>query len=179
MSKLIDLTGKRFSRLLVTGYSHNLNGKVWWQCNCDCGNTKAVPGDNLKLGKARSCGCYRAEQLTKDRVAVKREDHSSYKTYFSMLARCYNTNDKGYVNYGGRGISVCEHWRESFDNFANDMGPRPSREYSIDRIDNDGNYEPSNCKWSTDKEQASNRRPANAWPTRYERYGPTGRSGHV
>ena len=156
MGRLIDLTGMRFGRLIVLKRDPNtsIGLPVKWICKCNCGNISKVQGGNLKSKSIVSCGCY----IQEVRTTHGKSNILEYKIWQGILDRCNNSNCKNYFHYGGRGITVCERWKNSFENFYKDMGPRPSDKYSIDRIDNNGNYQPSNCKWSSRKDQARNTR---------------------
>ena len=150
-----DLVGKRFGRLTVLEYA----GNERWKCVCDCGGTALVRTNNLTLGNARSCGCYQKDVAS--RVSRKHGDSSTplYKVWCSMRQRCCNPNSKAYRDYGGRGISVCDEWAgfEPFKEWAMSAGYRQG--LTIDRIDNDGNYCPENCRWVGMSVQNANKRP--------------------
>jgi hypothetical protein len=157
-----DLTGKKFDRLLVLSAEKLSNSKrsIVWKCICDCGQVTHATGSDLRLGHKKSCGCLHLDVLlktvTKHGHARAKKLSPTYVSWYSMLTRCGNPNARNFQHYGGRGISVCERWK-SFENFLADMGERPSG-MSIDRINVNGNYEPSNCKWSTRSEQNKNQR---------------------
>ena len=161
MGKFIDLKGKRFGRLTILKRVENGKwGHTRWLCECDCGNIIEVVGYYLITGHTQSCGCLRKEIVRVRSLKhghAKPEAHTkTYQAWQNMLNRCNNPKAEGYKNWGGRGITVCERWNK-FENFLQDMGEVPEG-LTIDRKDNDGNYEPSNCKWATNKEQVRNNR---------------------
>lgn len=153
-----DLVGQQFGRLLVSSYSHKVGRKRYWVCQCNCGNVVTVSGPCLKSGNTVSCGCYNRDRVkeltTKHGMAATRV----YKQWQGIKSRCLNPKSTGYHNYGGRGITVCDRWKDSFENFYKDMGDPPTNEYEIDRIDVNGNYEPGNVRWVTPKENVRNKR---------------------
>ncbi|HNB01941.1 MAG TPA: hypothetical protein PLK61_09060 [Nitrosomonas sp.] len=166
----MDLIGQKFNRLIVIEFAgRSKYGASKYKCRCECGNEKIILANSLKSGNTKSCGCLAVEtgkikgkiNGLKRRIhgqAVTSKETKEYKAWQNMKDRCYNVNYKGYKHYGRRGIRVCDKWLNNFETFFNDVGKAPSSNYSLDRINNDGNYEPGNVKWSTSFEQNQNRR---------------------
>lgn len=159
MAQVIDLTGKRFSRWTVSELSHQMGKMLYWHCVCDCGTKRAVFGADLKRGRSKSCGCLMREEVVKRGTIHGMMRHPAYRSWIYMRMRCENPRTTGYHLYGGRGIKVCKRW-DSFQRFWADMGPTWREGLTIERINVDGDYKPSNCRWATWKEQAGNRRTA-------------------
>lgn len=135
---------------------------IRYKCACDCGSEVITTGRRLRAKKIPSCGCAFKGENNPKRIDNPCKRHPLYKIYTGIKTRCFNKNSIPYANYGGRGITMCDRWVESFWNFVEDMPPRPEG-YSIDRIDNEKGYFKENCKWSTAKEQANNRRKNRGW----------------
>jgi hypothetical protein len=151
--RIIAMTGKRFGKLLVLEQAPYMGKLVAWFCKCDCGRTVAIRGTDLRSGHSTSCKFHRTGGLRHGGCGT-----GAYISWGAMKERCLNQKNKKFKDYGGRGITVCEGWMK-FENFLNDMGPRPIG-LELDRINNNGNYEPGNCKWSTRIEQRNNSRSA-------------------
>lgn len=150
-----NLTGRRFGKLSVISYAGRVNGAHSWNCQCDCGGFKVVNSQCLAHGLTASCGCLMSNRHASHHMTSTKE----YRAWCHMKERCYRPACKEYRNWGARGIKVCDRWLNSFENFFADVGPAPSARHSLDRFPNaEGNYEPGNCRWATQKMQMRNTR---------------------
>lgn len=163
MPRFIDKTGVRFGRLTALKVSRPGNGKraSWW-CACDCGNALWVDSSDLGCGHTQSCGCLQSDRTSEanstHRYALPGRVSRTYLTWQRAKDRCLNSDNKRYADYGGRGVAICDRWRDSFEAFLDDMGDAPEG-MSLDRWpDLNGNYEPTNCRWATPQMQSDNRR---------------------
>jgi len=162
MGLRLHLLGKKFNRLtVIKDAGLDSSKKVIWECLCDCGKIIVCNSYKLTHNSTKSCGCYKKDWHTKNKVKHGQSSEnfktSEYIAWKNMKSRCYNSKNSRYADWGGRGIKVCDRWLNSFENFFYDMGKKPSTKHSLDRIDVNGNYEPDNCRWATNKEQASNK----------------------
>lgn len=177
MGKLVDLTGRTFGRWTVLKRNQTIGVQIYWTCRCECGTEREVAGVSLRFERSLSCGCLNIE-LSRKRIAhghTRRENGNKrksrvYSIWQNMWARCTSPTHDNYRYYGGRGIRVCKRW-DVFESFLSDMGEPPPG-LTLDRIDNEGNYEQGNCRWATRKQQSANKRPFDS------RGRPTGSSGY-
>ena len=159
---IANLSGEKFNRLKVLSYSHTSPARhAYWLCKCDCGNEVVVAASALKRGLTKSCGCLRSQRTKNLNLSHGLSYDPTYATWKGMVARCYNEKSGGYKYYGGRGITVCDEWRDDpakFIEYVSQLPKHGKKGYTIDRINNDGNYEPGNIRYATKEQQTENSR---------------------
>lgn len=172
-----QMIGQKFGRLTVIELAGRRERRLLYRCVCDCGTETVKLAGSLQNGETRSCGCLSSETQIATKTTHGHSKTATYRSWSHMKTRCLNPNFPAFAEWGGRGITICERWMV-FENFLADMGEHPGPGYSIDRIDNDGNYEPGNCRWATWAEQASNKRRSRS-AARYTVRGITGTLSEV
>lgn len=156
MTRRNDLENMQFGRLLVCSYKESVGGRAYWNCLCSCGNSTSVSAGHLTGGRIRSCGCLKTEAQIARSTKHGMYNSATYHSWANMIQRCTNSNHKDFKDYGARGIEVCEKWKK-FEGFLDDMGERPDGT-TIDRKENNGNYDVRNCRWANLETQSKNKR---------------------
>lgn len=162
MPEKIDLTGKVFGRLTVLREDKKHGKYIAWLCHCECGSDVAVVGYNLRSGHTKSCGCFHKERAKAANTTHGLKKSKTYISWCNMISRCNNRRNDHYSDYGDRGIKVCDRWLK-FENFLEDIGKKPTPKCEIDRVDNNGNYEPGNCQWVLSEQNSRNQRTSKWW----------------
>jgi hypothetical protein len=150
-----DLSNQRFGKLVAIEVDSSFKLPIRWTCKCDCGKIKPIRAYQLTSGRSKTCGC--SNKTSRKAIKHGKANERIYKVWTTMKARCHNMQNSSYSYYGARGITVCDHWRDSFENFLADMG-EPENRYTLDRIDTNGNYCKENCRWADSTTQARNTR---------------------
>ena len=166
-----DLAGKRFERWTVIGPREWRVSLSYWKCKCDCGKIKFIATNELTAKRSRSCGCLAREISRYNALKHGQSATPEYNRWRTMINRCYDPKNENYPHYGARGITVCWRWRRSLSAFISDIGRCPGPGYSLERVNNNKGYYPSNCRWATVEEQAVNRRSSNIWVVMGREYG--------
>lgn len=170
MSRKIDLIGMKYGRLtVISNFNNKSSGHALWLCLCECGTEKVIRSDVIRLGKALSCGCFQKENMSFIKTTHGMSDSPEYGIWRQMIKRCTYNKYKDFHRYGGRGIKVSDRWLK-FENFIEDMGRRPSVNHQIDRIDNNGNYQKGNCRWTSQENNAKNKSNSKWWYINEIRY---------
>ncbi len=162
MRRLNDLVGKQFGRLVVSARHFRTGRRVFWWCRCECGYTKSIEAGHLTSGRTRSCGCLRREKTRALFTIHGQTESKEYQAWCRAKNRCVSPDNHKFSYYGGRGIKMCADWVNDFQAFRAHIGPCPSVDHSLDRIDNERGYEPGNVRWATKQEQRRNQRPRNS-----------------